>query len=313
MSIPFGVQQIEFDQYISPDGEVYRFSNAQDQFLISGIGGMGMPELEYRTQRGPFQHGSTPLGVILEPRLIQLLHRGQGRDRTQYWDKRSELLDAIRPNRQVVGQFNPGTLRKILPDRSKRDICVFINDGPSFQGSQQGRWDEWAYQEALQFIAHDPTVFDPDMNSQNLTLDSFAQDIEFPFTFPVTFLSNSLAVSDNITYTGTWLSYPTIFLTGPMRNPIFRNNTTGEKIEFNLTLAANRVVTVSLQYGNKTVEDDLGNNLIGTITTDSDLASFHLEPAPGAPLGVNGFGVSASEITSASKMSLQWFTRYIGI
>lgn len=313
ISIPFGMKQIEFDQYRSPDGEIYRFSNAQDQFLISGINGMGMPGLNYRTQRGPFQHGSTPLGVILEPRLIQLLHRGQGSCRSGYWDKRSELLDAIRPNRQVVGEFNPGTLRKILPDRSKRDICVFINDGPSFRGSVQGRWDEWAYQESLQFIAHDPTIFDPDMNQQNFTITNSSGDILFAFDFPFTFLSDATTENNTVTYSGTWLSYPTFILIGPLTNPIIRNLTTGEKIELNTIIASGSTVTINLQYGNKTVENGVGTNLIGTVTTDSDLATFHLAPNPEAPLGVNSFGVVAEDFTSDSQIKIQFFTRYIGI
>lgn len=313
LNSPFGQKSLEFDRYISPDGEVYKFNNDIDQFVLAGVTGTGLPSIEYRTQRGPFQHGSTPLGLVLQPRVIQLLHRRNACDRQAYWAARSDLLNILRPNRQAVNTFAPGVLRKILPDRTKRDICVFLQTGPQFSGMQQGRWDEFSIQEALQFIAHDPTLFDPDENQVELALDTSASAIVFAEEFPITFISNATTGNNSITYTGTWETFPTILLIGPMRNPIIRNVTTGEKIEMEHTIGAGRTVTISLQYGNKTVVNDLGTNLIGTVTSDSDLATFHLAPAPEAPAGVNSIGAAASSLTSASRIVFQYFTRYIGI
>lgn len=313
-AIPFQLRPLEFDLYISPDDQTYRFNNATDQFVIAGVSGTGMPPITYRTQRGPFQHGVTPLGFILEPRLIQLLHRRNATSRENYWTARQDILNLLRPNRQSGSDLELGVLRKIHePDRVTRDISVFIQSGPEFVGTIQGRWDEFGFTEAIQFIAHDPTFFDPIKVQVDLTLDSNAEDIEFAFDFPFTFLSSALGETDTITYVGTWDTFPTILLIGPMRNPIVRNLTTGEKIELNTTIAIGRTVTVSLQYGNKTVIDDLGTNLIGTLTPDSDLATFHLAPAPEAPLGVNSIGVAAFELAATSRIVLEYFTRYIGI
>lgn len=312
--IPFGLKPLEFDQYISPDGEVYKFNNAMDQFVIAGISGTGMPPITYRTQRGPFQHGVTPLGFILEPRIIQLLHRRNTNNRKNYWAARADIMNLLRPNRQNTNDLILGTLRKIYqPGRTKRDISVFIQSGPNFNATQQGRWDEYSFTEAIQFIAHDPTFFDPVEVQKTLTLDTNAEDIEFAFNFPFTFLSSALGETDTITYVGTWDTFPTILFIGPMRNPIVRNLTTGEKIKLNTTIGAGRTVTVSLQYGNKTVTDDLGTNLIGTVTTDSDLATFAIVPAPKAPSGVNSIGAAATNLTGVSKIVLEYFTRYIGI
>ncbi len=313
-SIPFQLRPLEFDLYISPDGETYRFNNATDQFVIAGVSGAGMPPITYRTQRGPFQHGVTPLGFILEPRLIQLVHRRNTCNRQEYWNARADILNLLRPNRQAGNNLELGVLRKIHePDRTMRDISVFIQSGPSFPGTMRGRWDEFNFTEAIQFIAHDPTFFDPTKVQVELTLDANAEDIEFAFDFPFTFLSSALGETDTITYTGTWDSFPTILFIGPMKNPIIRNLTTGEKIALNTTIVGGRTVTISLQYGNKTIVDDLGTNLIGTLTTDSDLATFHIAPAPEAPSGVNSIGVAALELTAASRMVLEYFTRYIGI
>lgn len=316
VSIPFGLRPLEFDQYISPDGEVYKFNNAMDQFVISGVAGTGMPPITYRTQRGPFQHGSTVLGFVLEPRLIQLLHRRNNCSREEYWSARSDILNLLRPNRQTGGDFRLGVLRKIrAPDRITRDISVFVQSGPEFAATQQGRWDEFSFTEAIQFIAHDPIFFDPVVKVADVSpFTGVDDDIVFAFDFPFVFLDAGLGETDVIVYNGTWLSYPTIIMQGPMKNPIVANLTTGEKIAFNMTIASARTVTIELAYGNKTVVDDLGNNLIGTLTADSDLATFHLAPSPEAPSGINSLSVVASGLTvGESKITLQYTERYIGI
>ncbi len=305
-------QQIEFDKYIAPDESEYSFDNAYDRF-IWGRTGDGMPSITYQTQRGPFQDGVTPLGFTLNPRIIQLVHRRNADCRSDYWDNRADILNLLRPNRQPTIVFQTGVLRKEIPDGSVRDLSVLIEQGPAFRGSSGERWDEWSIQEALRFIAHDPAYFDPTKNSQQMTFSTTAEDIVFSFDFPITFSSNALSENNTITYTGTWLSYPTIILNGPMQDPIIRNLTTGEKIELTTIIGVDRTVTINLEYGNKTIVDDLGTNLIGTLTTDSDLSTFHLEPAPLAIDGVNSLGVAAIQTDGNTEIILEWFTRFIGI
>lgn len=306
---------IEFDRLITPDSQTYKFNNQVDQFVISGISGLGMPPITYRTQKGPFQHGTTPLGFVLEPRVINFIHRRNGGCRNDYWDNRADLLDFLRPNRQPLGVFQTFVLRKILPNGNKRDLNVLIQQGPTFQGKQQGRWDEFGFSEAIQFVAHDPVFFDPDLKTVTLSLaTSLADDIVFSFDFTFIFRGAGTGETDTITYNGTWLSYPTIILHGPLTSPIVANLTTQEKIKLETTIVTGRTVTINLEFGNKTVFDDLGNNLIGNLSTDSDLATFHLAPTPEAPLGVNTMSVEASGMTDGvSQISLQYFERYIGI
>lgn len=308
-------QPIEFDRLITPDDQTYKFNNQVDQFIISGISGLGMPSITYRAQKGPFQHGVTPLGFVLDPRVINFIHRRNGGCRQDYWDNRADLLDFLRPNRQPLGVFQTFILRKILPDGTKRDLNVLIQQGPTFMGKISGRWDEFSFSEAIQFIAHDPVFFDPNLLTVSLSLGADVDDdIVFSFDFDFIFRGSGTGQTDTLTYNGTWLSYPTIILHGPLTNPIVANLTTGEKIELETTIVTGRTVTINLEFGNKTVFDDLGNNLIGSLSTDSDLATFHLAPTPEAPLGVNTLSAVASGMTDGeSQILLQYFERYIGI
>jgi len=132
--------------------------------------------------------------------------------------------------------------------------------------------------------------------------------------FPIWFTGTLISAYLNLTYLGTWLSYPIIVVTGPADNLLIRNVTTNEKLELvGYNIGPGEVVTFVTEYGNKTVTNQVGDNLLPYLTTDSDLATFHLEPDPGAPGGVNQMYVYASNATPATQVVIYWQTRFIGI
>ncbi len=305
--------QIEFDKYIAPDGDEYSFDNAYDRF-IWGRSGDGMPSITYRTERGPFQDGVTPLGFVLNPRIVQLIHRRNADCRSDYWDNRADIMNSLRPNRQPTSIFQGGVLRKERPDGSQRDLCVLIERGPDFRGSSGDEWDEWSIQEVIRFVAHDPLYFDPNENIGELLIDTIDGDeLEFPITFPISFSTSQFTPNNQITYNGTFASFPQILLFGPMESIVIGNVTTQEYLILDTIIASNRVVTINLLFGGKAIVDDLGNNLIGSLNTASDLATFHLEPTPLAVNGVNDISVVAAGIDANTRVVFRWFDRYIGI
>jgi hypothetical protein len=303
---------IEFDEYIAPDGEVYEFHDGEARFLL-GIGGQGMPPIEYRTQRGPFQHGETPLAFHLRPRVIQMVHRRQDCQRMGHWDARGDIMNLLRPNRQAIGAFASGILRKRLPDSSIRDIDVFIESGPAFEPRRLDAWDEWAFTETIRFVAFDPVFYDPVEELATFALGDMGQ-LCFPICFPICFNSDTINADESLTYPGTWLSYPTIRFVGPMNGPVITNLTTGEKIDLAYTIPIGDYVVATLAYGHKTIVDNHGANLIGLLSPDSDLATFHIEPAPGAPGGINNFNVTVGGgKPGITLVTVTYHVRYIGI
>lgn len=296
-------QQIEFNEYITPDGQIYSLEGI-NKYMMS-IEGEGMPPINYITQRGPFQHGISLTDYFLGPRIIQMLVRQQDCSRQNYWNLRAALLNYLRPNR--VDPVATGRLRKYFPDGSRRDIDVLIQQGPNFEPRNLSRWDEYAFQETLRFIAFNPIYYNP---TQRVSTATQSGQLVFPITFPITFGAyNSLS----ITYLGTWLDYPTIELTGPMSYPRFTNTVTGDFIQFNYVIPPGVVVTFSLLYGSKAVTDSLGNNLMGYVSSDSDLTTFSLVPDPIAPNGVNTINIIAGGASVASSIVFKSYDRYIGI
>lgn len=304
----------EITSFITPDGIEYTFDSIYKALLSEE--GLGMPTIEYLTQQGPYQHGQSIVGYRLEPRIIQLLLRHNGISRSDFWSNRSELLNVLRPNRSSSGTSISGTLRKTYVDGTKRDIDVVSSGGPIFSARSLDKWDEWGFTEVLRFTAFDPTFYNPDkkiINWANMIITSFAGFLEFPITFPITFgtiLSNK---SSSVTYGGTWRSFPKITLEGPLNNVVITNESTGEFIKLNYAISVGETVTIDLPYGNKTVVNDQGDNLIGVVSYDSHVASFHLAPEPEVVNGVNVLSITSSEIDENSAASIEYYERFIGI
>lgn len=322
----------EFDVYITPDGHEYNLQSPDIRFVRSREG-TGMPPVEYLTERGPFQHGETLKGFRLRPRTIQMLIRQNYNSRDQYFRGRLQLLDVLRPNRQIVGQLNTGILRKNFADGSKIDIDVMIQQGPNFEAEKSDQWDEYSFDEVIRFVAYNPVFYNPYLrthdfiNTTNPAGGSPPVDptilgsLVFPAIFPVHFtrdLGTFGGVGEDtppttdtnvLIYNGTWIEYPSIVITGPLNSPfIVENITTHERIRFNYTVNASEVVTMTFSYGSKSIVSSLDPtlSLMGYLDPLSDIGSFHLEP------GENDFNLTIVGYSSASSVRLLYKERFVG-
>lgn len=311
-------QIAEFTDYITPDGLVYNFDDAC-KFLVSQTG-MGMAPVKYISQQGPLQHGETVYDYRLKKRIIQIIYREDNDSRAAYWTARDDLLNYIRPNRQLLGTFNTGALRKRLPNNTMRQIDVFIEKGPIFVPTSPGFWDEWGIEETLRFIAHDPTFYDPVLKTAIWALVSI-DELVFPFDFKVgadgtglLFDSGVIDSNIDITYPGTWHTYPTITITGPLIGFTIENSSIGERIKLDSIIAVGEVVTINLEFGNKLVTSSIHGNLYGQITSDSDLATFRIVPEPEVVDGINTINVTGGgALIGTTAVTVSYYTRYIGI
>jgi hypothetical protein len=281
--------------FIDAQGSQYSFTDPPDKVVISEEG-TGNPEIDYITERGPFQHGETLEDFYLQPRIVQMVVRQNYCSRSEYWAGRTALINALRPNK---GQ---GVLRKILGDGTVRDLDVYILEGPGF--SPRGSvWDEWSFQEVLRFKAFNPLYYDPSVHAINIA--SSGDALTFPVTFPISF--PNVDFSPIVTYNGSWIEYPNIVITGPITNINVQNLTTGETLKLLCNVASGRIATFTLTYGSKSVLLEDGTNLVQYLSNDSDLATFHLEP------GLNNLKISGGGVTVDTKIQFSWKERFLGI
>jgi len=211
----------------------------------------------------------------------------------------------------VGGCLQRARLRKVFEDGSKRDLFVMIEKGPSFE-PRGSNWDEWSITETIRFIAHDPIIFNPTQQSESWVLAPSNQ-LVFPITFPILFGSGVIDDTLNVTYNGTWLTYPVITIVGPLNGALITNNSTDEEIALNFDVPTGTTITMNLNYGAKTVVDQLGTSYIGSVSADSDLATFHIAPDPEVAGGVNELAVTGGGADANTAVTVAWYDKYIGI
>jgi hypothetical protein len=201
------------------------------------------------------------------------------------------LLEWVHERTYSVPQCT--VLRRLLSTGAKRDLCVYIAEGPQFDPNEPG-WDEFNFTEMLRFIAYNPVMYDPDVVS-----------------VPYLFGTGSISDYEDITYTGTWETHPTLILTGPLTNPMILNEGLDLFIQLAYEIPDGDVVTIDLEDG--TITDQDNQNLVGAVTAESALSTFRLAPTPELTGGVNRVRLVASDAGANSDFEVQYYRRYIGI
>ena len=164
---------------------------------------------------------------------------------------------------------------------------------------------------------HDDTVAVAHGSGDKLVVTTSAQITQNENALGILFGSATLSEGFVITYEGTWDAFPTISVTGPWDNFTITNGATLETLDFGYNIDSGETVVFDLAYGTKSVTNQNGTNLIGSLSTDSDLATFHLatdsEVTTGLADGINPMVVTGTNLNENSALVLVWYTRYIGI
>lgn len=299
----------EFMQYISPYGDAFNFDGLYK--FISSDEGFGIPDIEYITQRGPFQHGETVIDYRLSPRVVQVMYNENAKTRSEYWNRRLDLTDFFRPNRHASGQLSPGVLRKRISNGKIFDLEVFLDNGFKFaQSSSSGGGDTKTIGELLRFRAPDPTFYDP-VHKTFAFVWASSNNLVFPIVFPIRFGSLVLSGTGVLNYEGTWPAYPIITVVGPLDGFRIENASTGEFIKLNYNIGTAETVVISLDFGNKTIVSNIKGNILGVV--EGNMNTFHLEGHPTALNGDNIINVAGTFPGVTTLISLCWNARFIGV
>lgn len=272
------------------------------QHHVIAFDGFGAPPIRRLSERGPLQDGDSDIGFRLDPRTIRLQVYLYGLTGAGLHQRREALLGVLRPGVSA----DPVKLRYTYPSGVVRQIDTHLSGGMTFNGG--GRLRE-TMPEVIELRAADPTWYDPTITSVPFSASGGGSGFVFPLSTNFTFGGSTLAASTVITLDGNnaWKTYPIITITGPVVNCTILNTSTGEKLQFPATIGAGKVYTIDTRYGQKTVVDELGANKIAELSSDSNLATFHLEP------GDNSISTSGTSTTSATGIAFQFNPRFLGV
>lgn len=274
---------------------------------LKSFSGLHAPPVRRLRSSGSQQHGESDHGFYLNARPFQMVFQIQQATKALVWDKRTLL-------HRYLGNFTDRIkLRFTLENGDVRQIdcdAMEVDDA----------WDaaEWYanWRGAFSFSAPDPTFYHPTAVAVVFSLGGGGESMDIPLPIPWPVGVATLDVTVPITYGGTWLSYPHLVrIVGPITDCVIENQATGEKLDFTgVTINAGDYYDIDLRYGYKTVVDSSGVNKIADLTSDSDLATFHLAHAvDGSASRVNSINVTGSVVTAATEVYLQYYTRYRGI
>lgn len=280
-------------------------------FDLVSINGIGTPPIRRLTARAPFQDGDTDLGFRLDARMINLVVYFNAGSKALADTYRAQLYEYIKPLSGAV------YLRCVRDDGETRQLDVHpvgvidmpISDTDRIFGAQKV---------AIQLRAAEPVWYDPQLRYWAAVggAATGASGFTVPVIMPWDQATNTfIEVQTTIDYAGSWATYPIITITGPGTGISLANITTGHVLDFPaLALTAGQTVTIDLRYGYKTVVNQAGTNVISSLSDDSDLAEWHLAPAPEASGGSNLllFTVDASA-TAATGVQMSYYNRFIGL
>lgn len=296
-------------QFVKSDGTVYNLIAPPTRNVLN-MEGWGKPPERFHTISGPYQQGDSVISYRLKPRTIslELVNREPSRDEWMY--RRSQLLDQMGINNASPNSPVPGVLRwHFIQDNTYkiRALDVFLTRGLVY--TPLSDWRSHSLVESLEFTANNPIVYDPTVKT--LTINSFTSQLRFNMTYP--FVLGTSVGSGNITYVGTWESYPTIIITGPAGGIYIENVTTGKKLRLDYTVSIGETVTITLTYENKTIVNDLGQSLINYLSEDSDLVDFSLQSSNIVSGGINSFYVYLSGPGATTSVVFSYTDKYYGV
>lgn len=304
--------------YESPDEFRWFFEGK-----IQSHSNLGIPPLKFIEDFGPQQDGSTLRDWRINPRTIEMDIFIQG----DYCggargELLAEMISIIRPNRGASRDV-PGWLRFYNDAAVLMEIPVHVLRGPSGDFEYNGEIGKYQVSDSVQFYAADPIWREFEKQSISVSFDTgFSSCLDDCLDFDASATSSSFCLVPttftnqqfNIIYTGTWDGDQIdITLTGPLNNPIIENRTLGKTIELAYNIPSGDIVTITIRPEFVIVEDNNGNNLIGSITSISDLVDFIFEsPGEVTPTGLNEIVISGTGTdVSSTAITVEYWIRHI--
>lgn len=286
---------------------------------------LGMAQIVRLSQRAPLQfYGDTDLGWRMSPRYSDFEWTVKGADLSDYRDLRGEFIAIFVPRVDDPVQF-------VFDFGDRVRALDVVLDGELL-------WkDRVAAIEKVSgvFKSSDPRLYNPELQTVlfDLAGSSGSNDgwpIPWPVPWPIG--ADRLNLTKSINYAGLSAlgapEYPLIRLVGPISDPSITNQTTGEIID--LSANSGLVLNDSSEWvdidlsntprrDSKTIRDQDGVSMDPYLTTDSDLATWHLAPKgelleSGAYCsGVNDILVTGQNVDSTTLVSFRYYDRYFAV
>lgn len=217
----------------------------EEDILLSHIEGLGHPGATSQKTQGVSQDGEDAEDALLDPRNIKLDVTIRAKNREKLYELRRRIFRIINPK-----TFNKSTGKRgelllyYINDYKKYRIYARVEDNVDF--NQRFMNHDRA---TISFICVDPYWLD----EKGVDID--IKSVKGGLKFPLVLSSHFALVSyfKEITNEGDVEIPVQIEYTGPAKNPIIANETTGEFIKINMEISEKEKIVINTAEGKETV------------------------------------------------------------
>lgn len=305
---------MESYKLIKENGDELEFDTGS--FYISSFDGFGNPNIEYSTENTFFQDGQTVNNFIASPRalsfsLVAQLNDEDRKVRQDWWDLRLEILRFLSPASGTLtfqltnDNHEVFELNKIYPTNG-----LTLDGGTYNQDRNDGR-----IQEQISLTAYDPIWRKTPIESTGDLVPTVDDSLVFPFSFDgstgMLFGIGGARVNQNITYNGTWRTYPKITINGPYNTCTITNQQNGAYIYLinPITSSETRVIDLTSPIDGFSIVDSSNVSKIHELNLGSSLTDFFFSPDQNNGVTVNLLGGN----TTDSRVKVEYYEKYLGI
>ncbi len=297
--------------------ETYKLvKNNGDELILNDFGkyylldlkNFGNPNINYTSQRGYFQDGLNITNFVADPRNLSFEFLGQDENlktRMDFWNLRRDILSFLSP---VSGSMK---FQVVLEDHRTYELTnVYPTNGLAMAGNTfSPDRNDGRISETLNLTAFDPIWRVAKINTSGTLSPTISNDLTFPITFPIKFGVSGANFSYSVDYEGTWRSYPKITIQGPYSTAsLSLPNGVSINLIQEIGSTEQRIIDLLDPVSGFTVTDQLGTNKIGEINIDTNFTQFYFSPDTD-----NTVSVILDNGSVSSSVSIEWYTRYLGI
>lgn len=282
--------------------------------LITGRGGFGMPPVENRTRRAPYQHGETFINFRILPRIVNLPFTFTACTRQELYALRRELMTTINP-------FGGGMrLYFVAPSDVLYYLNVYYHSGVTLATS--GQPTPLVQIDGLQLIAYDPFWYE---NEIQTTISSAPLFCTKTFRFapagdpwstewsihPTNGFrfggSTAIDTTINLVNSGDALVYPTITIDGQYEFCRIENLETGDYFFWNDIIGDDSEMIM--------VGEDRQLTLDGVVIQKPYGSSwiYLLSEVEGVTGGINRIQITGRQRDSSTGITFVWQNKFIGL
>lgn len=260
-SLITGDGQLEYNEYILGDDT--------NTFLEEITGWEDLPSIDSSNTLRPASHGAWVGKKLAGQRIITW----KGRFAPSATDWETEIIRL----RAAFGLVS-GTEELTISVRTRDEILVCFGTVSARQIPMNYRYSYYGADLSIQFECSDPRRYSRGENSVFISMPALTSDgLDYPLVYPLDYGATPTPSSLIVTNAGDAPAPVELNFVGPVTNPTLINQTTGGRLGFEITLAADETLTVNTRLGTVVLNGTVDRLYTRTLTS-SPILGFDLLP-----------------------------------